>query len=368
MNPEHALRHPPSQFPDILSDELWPNHAGDASPFPDSFEDMESSPSVSLNFIIPPSEADYCSSQSRDLFSPDTYPAVTEAGSRGGRAGLFMERQHPDLEYNALGLDIPSLNFHDPQPTFGIYNDQFSQSSPYISHRQPLQITTDGLSSPSTFLRMSGSHSPLEHPLSAGLSPYHASPAGISTPSTAGRNSMPLTPATLPSTSQPYLRIPANGGVYSPTSPYLSAEMHSPGSGQSKSPYSSSPNMSSPSISPVVTQHMLTAPSMPRTPGPNVLQVAERFPGSEYLVPQRVYRPNTQSDIRRYVQEVQLEEPIFFFMQHPDGLGISCKDAINSKFSRLVSRDDSMFQNRGPSVSIRINVSDIVAECFTTGR
>jgi hypothetical protein len=99
---------------------------------------------------------------------------------------------------------------------------------------------------------------------------------------------------------------------------------------------------------------------MPRMPGPNVIQLAGRYPGAELLVPQKIYRPNTQSDVRRYVQEVELEEPIMFFMQHPDGCGINCRDAINSKFSRLVDRDDLMFHGRGPSVSIRINVRNTI--------
>ena len=72
------------------------------------------------------------------------------------------------------------------------------------------------------------------------------------------------------------------------------------------------------------------------------------------MLPQRTYRPHTQSDRRRYVEEVILEQPIMFYMQNPQGCGISCRDALNSKFMRLVGRDDQMFNNRGPSVSIRL--------------
>lgn len=97
---------------------------------------------------------------------------------------------------------------------------------------------------------------------------------------------------------------------------------------------------------------------------PNVLDIASRFQDAEFLIPQKIYRPNTQSDRRRYVEEVALEPPIMFYLQHPEGCGISCKEAMNSRFSRLVDRDDAMFINRGPSVSIRINVCDLATFLF----
>lgn len=84
-------------------------------------------------------------------------------------------------------------------------------------------------------------------------------------------------------------------------------------------------------------------------------QVATAHDGP--LVPQKTYRPHTQSDRRRYVEEVQLEAPIMFYVQNPSGCGISLRDALNSKFMRLQGRDDLMFSNRGPSVSIRLMVS-----------
>ncbi|KAI0666752.1 hypothetical protein C8Q78DRAFT_1072139 [Trametes maxima] len=86
-----------------------------------------------------------------------------------------------------------------------------------------------------------------------------------------------------------------------------------------------------------------------------VLAQHYRHPLGGELVPQTDYRPHTQSDRRRYVEQVQLEPPILFFTQHPDGMGIPLKDAISSRFMQLVNRDDSMFEGRGPSVSIRLN-------------
>jgi hypothetical protein len=54
------------------------------------------------------------------------------------------------------------------------------------------------------------------------------------------------------------------------------------------------------------------------------------------------------------VEEVDLEEPIMFFMQGPEECGIPLREALSGRFSRLKGRDDQMFMHRGPSVSIRL--------------
>ncbi|THH19433.1 hypothetical protein EW146_g1712 [Bondarzewia mesenterica] len=77
--------------------------------------------------------------------------------------------------------------------------------------------------------------------------------------------------------------------------------------------------------------------------------------GRGLLVPQKRYKPHTSSDRRRYVEEVQLEDPIPFFVLKPTEEGISLEDALHNRFSRLVNRDDQMFVDRGPSISVRIN-------------
>ena len=76
------------------------------------------------------------------------------------------------------------------------------------------------------------------------------------------------------------------------------------------------------------------------------------------MVPQKRYEPHTASDRRRYVDEVDLEPAIFFFMQKPDESGIPLTDALHGRFARLVGRDEPMFRERGPSFTVRINVSD----------
>ncbi|KAA1468803.1 hypothetical protein DENSPDRAFT_772093 [Dentipellis sp. KUC8613] len=71
------------------------------------------------------------------------------------------------------------------------------------------------------------------------------------------------------------------------------------------------------------------------------------------MVPQRRYRPHTSSDRRRYVEEVKLEESILFVTKYDQG--ISMQDAMHNRFGNLLGRDDLMFKERGPSISVRIN-------------
>jgi hypothetical protein len=75
------------------------------------------------------------------------------------------------------------------------------------------------------------------------------------------------------------------------------------------------------------------------------------------MVPQKRYKPHTSSDRRRYVNEVHLEPSIHFFMQKPDEERIPLRDAMHGRLARLIQRDEPMFQERGPSISVRINVS-----------
>lgn len=78
-------------------------------------------------------------------------------------------------------------------------------------------------------------------------------------------------------------------------------------------------------------------------------------------VPQTRYRPHTSSDQRRYVDEIQLQAPIKFYINTSDGLkpGIPLRDAITSKFMRLEGRDEQLFQGCGPSISVRLSVRTV---------
>ena len=46
-----------------------------------------------------------------------------------------------------------------------------------------------------------------------------------------------------------------------------------------------------------------------------------------------------------------------FFLQGPTECGIPLRDALTGKYIKLVGRDDPMFRERGPSVSIRLKVT-----------
>ncbi|KAJ3720944.1 hypothetical protein EV361DRAFT_797233 [Lentinula raphanica] len=72
------------------------------------------------------------------------------------------------------------------------------------------------------------------------------------------------------------------------------------------------------------------------------------------FIPQPMYKPHTTSDRRRYVDEVELDRPIYFWMENPTECGISLSDALHSRVRRLVDREQLVFEGRGPSVSIRL--------------
>lgn len=72
------------------------------------------------------------------------------------------------------------------------------------------------------------------------------------------------------------------------------------------------------------------------------------------FIPQPMYRPHTNSDRKRYVEEIELEAPIYFSMDHPSEFGILLSDALHSRVKRLHNRDHLVFEGRGPSVSIRL--------------
>lgn len=74
-------------------------------------------------------------------------------------------------------------------------------------------------------------------------------------------------------------------------------------------------------------------------------------------IPQTIYRPPTASDRRRYIDDVELEPSIVFETNRCPYPGFSLGDALKSYFIDLKGRDDLMFVNRGPSISIRLQVS-----------
>lgn len=76
--------------------------------------------------------------------------------------------------------------------------------------------------------------------------------------------------------------------------------------------------------------------------------------GTNDFVPQTVYQPYTEADRKRYIRDVELQETIFFQTEDSSELGVSLDDALRQKLRHLKGKDDRMFINCGPSVSIRI--------------
>lgn len=69
-----------------------------------------------------------------------------------------------------------------------------------------------------------------------------------------------------------------------------------------------------------------------------------------------MYQPHINSDRHRYVKEVALNEPIYFWMENPSECGISLSDALHSHASRLLNREQTVLEGRGPSISIWLEV------------
>ena len=77
-----------------------------------------------------------------------------------------------------------------------------------------------------------------------------------------------------------------------------------------------------------------------------------------------MYKPHTTSDRKRYVEDVLLEAPIYFYVEHSGQCGIPLHDALHSRVKNLVNREQVVFEGRGPSVSIRLEVSQYTAPFF----
>lgn len=76
--------------------------------------------------------------------------------------------------------------------------------------------------------------------------------------------------------------------------------------------------------------------------------------GTAVYIPQTIYQPYTEADRVLYIEKADLKEPIIFKTAHPDQWGVSLDDALRAKLKDLLDKDDNMFENCGPSVSIRL--------------
>ncbi|KAJ3502135.1 hypothetical protein NLJ89_g9023 [Agrocybe chaxingu] len=91
----------------------------------------------------------------------------------------------------------------------------------------------------------------------------------------------------------------------------------------------------------------------------NLFREALNLPmdGAGPFIPQMMYKPHTTSDRKRYVEDITLEAPLYFYSEHSTQCGILLKDALQSRTKKLRDRDMVVFEGRGPSVSIRLEVS-----------
>ncbi|KAI5989335.1 hypothetical protein EDD15DRAFT_1318471 [Pisolithus albus] len=82
--------------------------------------------------------------------------------------------------------------------------------------------------------------------------------------------------------------------------------------------------------------------------------------GTRIFVPQRIYRPYTEADQKRYITDCELKQTIYFLSSNPSEFGLTLDNAIKSKHKDLQDKDDPMFAGCGPSVSIRVEVRPFI--------
>lgn len=85
-----------------------------------------------------------------------------------------------------------------------------------------------------------------------------------------------------------------------------------------------------------------------------VQRFADIATGTRIFVPQRIYRPYTEADQKRYITDCELKQTIYFLSSNPYEFGLTLDNAIKSKHKDLQDKDDPMFAGCGPSVSIRV--------------
>jgi hypothetical protein len=78
------------------------------------------------------------------------------------------------------------------------------------------------------------------------------------------------------------------------------------------------------------------------------------YPGP--FIKQRIYVPHTSNDRLRYVTLAELEPPILFTCINPKEDGIHLVDALPSRATCLAAHDELVLINRGPSISLRLEV------------
>jgi hypothetical protein len=244
------------------------------------------------------------------LFSMSPKPDSLQLG------GVQDTQQYPQHELEDIWPETISPSVLSALPSYGvqIYNDEES-----FSNHVPISISPINVN-----IALATSNA--NHPGPSSSVSTTPNTPGLVSPSHAGYASSPSLLNVSPPTPSYNLRPDAYHPfpTSAPVSPYPSQ----------RSPW-----------------HLSNAQSSPEPDRVVPFSEFQRGP----MVPQKRYKPHTSSDRRRYVDEVDLESAIFFYMQKPDESGIPLRDALHGRFARLAGRDEPMFKERGPSISVRIN-------------
>jgi len=277
-----------------------------------------------------------------------TSPIQTDSASRSSEPELDFRGQFPPH-----GFDSLPYNYSVPrQWPSDIHIDTSAEPAPSHNHSAPRQWPSD------IHVDTSAEPAPSQYPVwlgySATMEPspafanqvsgqYHTSYSQQHSPSHLSPVSASVLPPGYPTCSLGPLQP-----MTPPSTPYVNS---SPG-GSGGSPFSSS-SVDLPQVSgPVDSKAKLYSHHEQVQFFKQVATAEAAGPGP--FVQQRMYKPHTNSDRRRYVEDVDLEFPIMFWTEHPDQCGIPLDDALHSRVKRLVGRDETVFEGRGPSVSIRL--------------
>ncbi|KAH9840222.1 uncharacterized protein C8Q71DRAFT_746403 [Rhodofomes roseus] len=254
---------------------------------------------------------------------------------------MMSDYGQPDTSGFA-GYTMDNMNFSDPHTTPLLFRSPTVDMGPSLPYGQGYPSLVDPLST----------QTPLRQPQ------IHIDTTGYGSQSSLASVDGLISPY---DTLGPISRRPSLTTPSTSTSSHLTTPEHSPGDVIRSQEYlkpNASPISPSTSLTTMFEQQAISLQTdyRPRSAIRTVTELAREHipPFDGTLVPQKTYRPHTQSDRRRYVDDVELEQPIMFYLQNPQRCGITLQDALNGKFMDLMGRDDHMFINRGPSVSIRL--------------
>ncbi|VDC06502.1 unnamed protein product [Peniophora sp. CBMAI 1063] len=105
--------------------------------------------------------------------------------------------------------------------------------------------------------------------------------------------------------------------------------------------------------------HLAADPAADLRPVVHTIHSGDRVSGRGTMIPQSKFRPLNR-DVAdhgdRAIDSSLRHEPVYFNSTNSDvGIGIALSDALAGKYERLEGRDDRLFMQCGPSISVRIS-------------